>query len=344
MYQYKKAGFALFACAGALLASCKSSDVAPVKEPDQYKYTYSKLTGGQSGGVDGNLAEARFNKPTALALDAQDNLYVLDKGNYAIRVISKQGVVSTLKTSAGKKVDINSQSGSLVVAKDGTIYLAEYTSVAKISKDGVKTTLCGTITGTSPDGYKDDVGEKARFRTLSGIALFGEDLLVADKFNHVIRKIKLDGTVTTFAGIANKSGYLDGSVDKATLYYPTRIAADAAKNVYISEDFGNTIRQVTPDGQVKIFAGSGAAGGSDGTGKAASFSLPTGIWSTPKGYLIVADVVNSSIRLVSPKGVVTTLYKGKYGIDALNDVAVDSKSNIYFTEPGSHTISKLTAE
>jgi secreted PhoX family phosphatase len=49
------------------------------------------------------------------------------------------------------------------------------------------------------------------------------------------------------------------------------------------------------------------AGAADGTGAAASFSLPYGITVDPSGNLYVTDGNNSAIRKVTPAGVVTTI-------------------------------------
>ena len=56
---------------------------------------------GVAGYRNGTLAEAWFNQPRALALDASGNLYVADTGNAAIRKITPAGAVSTLTLTAG---------------------------------------------------------------------------------------------------------------------------------------------------------------------------------------------------------------------------------------------------
>lgn len=54
------------------------------------------------GAVDGKSTAARFNSPTAIAIDPAGNLYVTDTGNYTIRKIATDGTVSTLAGLAGK--------------------------------------------------------------------------------------------------------------------------------------------------------------------------------------------------------------------------------------------------
>ncbi|MBI2498041.1 MAG: gluconolaconase, partial [Opitutae bacterium] len=57
---------------------------------------------GQSGSADGPGATARFNAPQGLAVDAAGNVYVADTGNHTIRMITPDGIVTTLAGQAGK--------------------------------------------------------------------------------------------------------------------------------------------------------------------------------------------------------------------------------------------------
>ncbi len=68
----------------------------PADLNDEYGASLEEYAGNASGHKDGNLSEAQFNTPTTLVIDAQDNIYVADTGNHAIRKITPEGVVSTL--------------------------------------------------------------------------------------------------------------------------------------------------------------------------------------------------------------------------------------------------------
>ena len=52
--------------------------------------------GSEKGFADGSASLALFNSPGALAIDAQDNVYVADTGNHAIRKVTPEGDVTTL--------------------------------------------------------------------------------------------------------------------------------------------------------------------------------------------------------------------------------------------------------
>ena len=83
---------------------------------------------------------------------------------------------------------------------------------------------------------------------------------------------------------------------------------DAAGNVYVTDSNNHTLRKVTPAGVVTTVAGlAGTSGSADGTGTDARFNFPWGVAVDAAGNVYVADSNNSSIRKVTPAGVVTTL-------------------------------------
>src|ERR1035437_967890 len=161
---------------------------------------------------------------------------------------------------------------------------------------------------------------------------------------------------TTLAGPAEVGGGdADGPGSLARFRYPYGAAVDSAGNVYVA-DYGNsTIRKMTPGGVVTTLAGLATSPGSaDGTGSAARFYQPAGVAVDSAGNLYVADYGNSTIRKVTPGGVVTTL-AGLAGSPGSADgtgsaarfykpygVAVDSAGNVYVPEYGNHTIRKVS--
>jgi hypothetical protein len=76
----------------------------------------------------------------------------------------------------------------------------------------------------------------------------------------------------------------------------------STNNVFVADSVNNTIRRITPTGDVTTFVGvAGQAGDADGIGAAARLNHPTGLAFDPFGNLIIADTYNNTIR-----GVVTT--------------------------------------
>ena len=84
--------------------------------------------------------------------------------------------------------------------------------------------------------------------------------------------------------------------------------AVSGTDIYVADTGNHTIRKIAPGGVVTTLAGqAGAAGSANGTGSAARFSSPSAIAADGAGNLYVADTGNSTIRLVTTAGVVTTL-------------------------------------
>lgn len=323
---------------------------------------------GLSGSTDGTGSDARFNFPLGLALDGSGNIYVADGTNRTIRKITPAGVVTTVAGSPGISGSTDG-AGSAArfgnprgVSTDsaGNVYVVDSSNVTirKITPAGLVTTLAGSpgISGTA-----DGTGSAARF----GFVLFGGplglasdsagNLFVADTVNDEIRKITPAGVVTTLAGSPGGSGSEDGTVDAARFLAPQGVATDSSGNLYVSDTANHTIRKITAAGVVTTLAGSaGIRGSVDGTGSAARFDRPRGIATDSAGNVFVADYNNSTIRKITPAGVVTT-FAGTAGMRALVDgtgsaarfslpsgVATDGDGNVYVADFANCSIRKIT--
>jgi sugar lactone lactonase YvrE len=82
------------------------------------------------------------------------------------------------------------------------------------------------------------------------------NLLVADTYNHAIRRITPDGTVTTLAGNTGSAGNQDGTGTRAYFNRPTGITIDASGNIYLADTGNGLIRKVTSTGVVTTLTGS----------------------------------------------------------------------------------------
>ena len=99
---------------------------------------------------------------------------------------------------------------------------------------------------------------------------------------------KASAVVSTLAGQDGPSGHTDGTGTAARFYFPIGIARDTAGNLYVTDN--NTVRKITPAGEVSTLAGqAGSQGSPDGSGTAARFFGPAGIACDTVGNLYVAD-------------------------------------------------------
>ena len=91
--------------------------------------------------------------------------------------------------------------------------------------------------------------------------------------NNNIRKIRRDGTVSTFAGsLRQTAGTTDGQGTAAFFNGPTGITRDNSGNIYVLDAISGLIRKIMPDGLVTTIAGS-TAGFQDGIGSNAQFAF-----------------------------------------------------------------------
>ena len=127
------------------------------------------------GSADGTGANASFNRPNGVAVDAVGNVYVADPGNHRIRKVSPAGVVTTLAGSGvawyadgtGAAAQFASPNGVAVDAA-GNVYVgdANNSRIRKVSSTDVVSTLAGSTLG-----YADGTCAAAQFYIPRGVAV-----------------------------------------------------------------------------------------------------------------------------------------------------------------------------
>jgi len=316
------------------------------------------------GNADGAVSLARFNGAKGVAVDASGNLYVADTNNHVIRKISSVGIVSTFAGKSGQPGSTNGAGAEarfqspadVAVDANENIYVADTGNliIRKITPAGVVTAFAGTA---GVQGSADGAGaSEARFDQPHGIAIDATgNVYVADTGNSTIRKIDVNGVVSTLAGEAGKTDSDDGVGVAAHFFNPQDVAVDADGNVFVADTGNSTVRMIDPAGLVSTYAGvPGDNGVTDGASYEARFSYPMGL-VVNGGNIYVSDTGNSVVRKIDASGAVTTLF-GKAGVfgsadgsatearfNAPSGIAVDADGMIYLADADNNTVRKITA-
>ena len=262
----------------------------------------STLAGtGSRGYTDGPTDQARFDNPVGVAVDQAGNVYVTDHNNHRVRKIDTNGIVSTLAGTgnygyADGPADQArfSYLAGVAVDQEGNVYVADRYNhrIRKIDTNG----MVSTLAGTGDSGHADGSADQARFSYPFGVAADQEgNLYVTDRSNHRIRKIDINGMVSTLAGTGSR-GYTDGPAGQARFDYPTGVAVNQAGNLYVADRSNHRIRKIDANGMVSTLAGTGNYGYADGPADQARFSYPFGVATDQEENIYVADIGNNRIR------------------------------------------------
>jgi len=115
-----------------------------------------------------------------------------------------------------------------------------------------------TLSGSGTAGFADGAAATAKFNFVTNTGIATDHLgnaYVADIDNHCIRKVDVNGTVTTLAGSPGVSGNTDGVGAAARFNHPTDVAVDSYGNVYVADTWNWAVRKITPGGTVSTILG-----------------------------------------------------------------------------------------
>jgi sugar lactone lactonase YvrE len=262
--------------------------------------------------------------PPGVAVDDGGNVYVADNGNYRIRRISPDGIITTVAGNGtpgfsgdggpatraqlspifGLAVDVP---GNLLIADSGA------NRIRRVTPNGTIATVAGTgDCGLSGDG---STAVAAQLCDPAGIAADpAGNLFIADLGNGRIRKMSPDGTITTVVGTGpTNMGLTDycapsgdgGPAASAGLCLPSNVAVDRAGNLFVAdtdEEFylvsWQVVRKISPSGTIATIAGFDCsedrpdcdhAPGNGTIARETLFLGPLGLAVDNAGTLLIAD-------------------------------------------------------
>jgi len=250
---------------------------------------------------------------------------------------------------------------NVAVAPDGSLYIADIVNfrIRRVGPDGIIT----TVVGTGSMGFGGDGGPAILARLSSqftvSVSVDGS-LYIVDSGNLRIRRVGLDGIITTVAGngtvdIGVKSVEGVPAINAPTT--PTGVVAIAPDgSLYFANQGYHNIRRVGPDGIITTVAGTGSNtpdpssnSGDGGPASEANVDFPLNVAVAPDGSLYIVDTHftltsgsgNNRIRRVGSDGIINTVVGVKKDIGFSGDggpaalAVVSFPSGVAFVADGS---------
>ncbi len=229
----------------------------------------------------------------------------------------------------------------------------------------------GTACSTPPACGDGGAATAAQLSFPEGIAVDAQgNTYVADWGDNEIRRIALDGTISTVAGGGTPCWSAPGCGDggpatDANLSFPDGVAIGPDGSMYIADTGDNEIRKVSPSGKITRFAGNGSecsqppGCGDGGPATSAELSAPAAVAVDRSGSVYIVDTGDSELRKVSAAGTISRVAGtgvfcstrpscgdgGPATSAQLNypgGVAIDRTGNLFIADGGDNEVRKVS--
>ena len=269
------------------------------------------VRGYNGDGIPATLAQ--IHASTYVVVDAGGNVLIADMNNHRIRKVLTNGTIITI-AGTGHSPPYNGDwipatlaclNSPMSVGFDGfdNVFIGD-TSNERIRKVFASNGTICTIAGNGVEGYNGDgiPATSARLYSPRGTAVDREgNVYIADPLNQRVRKVLLNGTITTFAGNGTSGFNGDGiPASSAMVGCPFDVALGSHGSILIADSCNGRVRRVLANGTITTIAGTGQRGyNGDGIpATSATLADPTCVFEDACGRVFIADSSNNRIRVV----------------------------------------------
>lgn len=306
-------------------------------------------------GENVSALQARLQRPSAVAVDSQNNLYFSDTQNHRIRRVDPQGIVTTIAgtgepgfrgdSGPAHQAQLNTPT-ALAIDSFDNLYIADSANhrIRVVSKSGVIVTAAGT--GRSEFSNDNIQAIQASLMQPSGLAIDSENrVYVSERNGQRIRRFTLGAKIETIAGSGVKGAPMENAEALlAPLNEPTALSLDAANNLYFVDRANNALRKLEARTQRL-------------TTLASQLKSPESIAVSPKGIVYFTESQTHTISRIALDGKITIVAgrpnengfnaeNGNADAITLNEpqgLALRGESTLYFADRLNDRIRRLEA-
>ncbi len=242
-----------------------------------------------------------FNSPVGVAMDANQNLYVADSNNNAVKQVLAAGGWTSVKTLGS---GFNSPS-AVALDGSGNVFVADTfnDAVKEIVAEGGYATI-----NTLGSGFSDPFA----------VAVDGNgNVFVADFSNNAVKEmLAVNGVVPASPNIRTLASGLSG---------PDGVAVDGSGNVFVANYFSGTVQEIVGvNGAIPDLPTIKTIG--------PTFNGPSNLSVDASGNVFVADTDDALVQEILAAGGYTTVRTLGSGFSAPEGVAVSGRGDVIVSD------------
>jgi len=283
-------------------------------------------------GVKGT-ENGQFLQPVGVAIDNQNNVYVVDRERNCVQKFSDNGQFITKWGSEGSADGQFKMPFGITIDENGIVWVVDTGNhrIQKFTSNGEFISKWGEAGDADEQllwPYGIAIDNQENFLISEGDELIGH----GRGSEHRIKKFTSDGQLITKWGT-------DGT-GEGQFMWPLHMAIDGYENVYVADHFHHQIQKFTAEGE--FLTKFGATGAGEG-----QLFYPSSIALDNEGNVYVADSENRRIQKFTKDGQFLTQWGGPGDppgkFMGVGGIILDAEDNVYVADSGNY-IQKFSSE